>query len=86
VFVTYSITFMSMLLIAVLALRSIGFGGGLFNTIMTLIPPVHMYRQLRGAYDLTRTSALWRTAALLFFAFQAMSLFTVMLLLLGVLG
>jgi hypothetical protein len=53
---------------------------------MILIPPLHMYRQLRGAYQLGRWSAIWRTGALLVFAFTAIILFLLLLLALGVFG
>jgi hypothetical protein len=51
-----------------------------------LIPPIHMYRQLRGAYQLSRFSALWRTIFLLIFSAVSMTIFLLLLLALGVLG
>jgi hypothetical protein len=51
-----------------------------------LLPPLHMYRQLKGAYGLSRSSALWRTAVLLSFTTVALTIFGLLLLLLGVLG
>jgi hypothetical protein len=45
-----------------------------------------MYRQLRGAYQLSRWSALWRTFLLINFAFIAAGLFFTLLLGLGALG
>ena len=54
--------------------------------VLIFVPPIHMYRQLRGAYGLGRLSAIWRTAVLILFAFVAAALFFVMLLALGVLG
>jgi hypothetical protein len=86
VFVTYSITFMSMLLIAFVLLETLGMSDGWLVLALLLIPPVHMYRQLKGAYRLSRWNALWRTFALLNGAVVAMSLFTSLLLVLGVLG
>ena len=86
VFVTYSITFMSLGFIVLTLLRPLGLSGQAAMAAMTLIPPIHIYRQLRGAYQLSRPSALWRTVALLFFAMLASSLFGMLLLLLGVLG
>ena len=80
---TYSIAFMSLLMIVVVLLGSIGLGA-LAGLAMMLIPPVHIYRQLRGAYQLGRFSALWRTAALLVFAGVAMLLFLLLLLTMGV--
>ena len=86
VFVTYSIAFMSLLLIAFVLMRTVGISGGPINLAFVLVPPVHIYRQLRGAYRLGAFGAVWRTAALLFFASVALTLFLLLLLALGVLG
>jgi hypothetical protein len=86
VFVTYSIAFMSMALVTFVLLSLIGTPKDLLDLAFVLIPPVHMYRQLKGAYGLSRFSALWRTLALLIFASIALSLFGMLLLLLGALG
>jgi hypothetical protein len=86
VFVTYSISFMSLGVIALSLLRPLGVPGKFALLAMTFIPPIHMYRQLRGAYALSRWSALWRTFVLINFAFMAASLFFTLLLALGVLG
>ena len=84
VFVTYSLSFMMILVIAgglLVAAGASGTAGLLF-----LVPPFHMYRQLKGAYQLGRFGALWRTIALTVFAFVAVSLFVVLLVALGVFG
>jgi len=86
VFVTYSIAFMSLALIAFVLLGLLGLTGGIVGAIFLLIPPVHMYRQLKDAYGLSRFGAAWRTAALLVFATIALGLFAALLLLIGVLG
>ena len=86
VFVTYSIAFMSLALIALSLLRPLGVGGSFIGLAILLVPPIHIYRQLRGAYALSRFSALWRTAALLVFAGIAAMIFFLLLLMLGVLG
>ena len=86
VFVTYSIAFMNLLLIAFVLLRAIGIAGPAVNLALVLIPPVHIYRQLRGAYRLGVFGAVWRTAALLTFAAAALILFLLLLLAIGVLG
>jgi hypothetical protein len=86
VFVTYSIAFMSLGFIALTLLRPLGIGAGAMFNAMMFLPPIHMYRQLRGAYRLPRFSALWRTFMLLMFASIAASLFMSLLLFLGVLG
>ncbi len=86
VFVTYSVAFMSMLGIVLVLLWAIGLGGGLLQSLILLLPPLHMYRQLRGAYRLSRSSALWRAFMLLIFASVTSSLFLLLLIGLGVLG
>ena len=78
VFVTYSLCFMTLLL-TVLALGAAA-GVPFLGMAALLVPPVHMYRQLRGTYALGRASALWRTWALLMISASALILFTVLLL------
>jgi hypothetical protein len=80
VFVTYSLSFM-MLLLVVASL--VGLVSSSLASIAWLIPPIHMYRQLRGAYEVGRWGAIWRTAALTIFAFIAISLFVSLLVTLG---
>jgi hypothetical protein len=80
VFVTYSICFMMLLLATGSAI------GLLWPTIATLlffVPPIHMYRQLKGAYGLGRWGAFWRTGVLVGFAFAAIGLFATLIVSLG---
>ena len=65
IFVTYSITFMSLLFIALSLLTALGIGGGWVFTALAIIPPIHIYKQLRGTYQLGRIGALIRTVLLL---------------------
>jgi hypothetical protein len=75
VFVTYSLSFMMILVIAGGLLVAAGMPG--FASLLFLVPPFHMYRQLKGAYQLGRWGALIRTFALVTFAFIAAALFLV---------
>lgn len=86
VFVTYSLAFMSLLVIALTLLGRLGVGSTLITFAVLLIPPLHIYKQLRGAYDVGRMSALVRTSLLLVFAFWALVAYLLLLLALGVLG
>lgn len=86
VFVTYSIAFMSLALIAISLLSWVGLPAGIVSLAVLTVPPLHIYRQLKGAYGLSRWSALWRTAALLVLSFVALALFALLLLTLGVFG
>jgi hypothetical protein len=85
VFVTYSIAFMSVGLIVVVLLMQIP-GTEWLRAATIVIPPIHMYRQLRGAYSLSRWSAVWRTAALLSLTLVTITLFLFLLLALGILA
>ena len=86
VFVTYSIAFMSLGLIALSLLRLLGVHPVVAALAITFVPPLHIYRQLRGAYSLSRWSAIWRTFVLINFAVIAAGLFAALLLMLGVIG
>lgn len=86
VFVTYSIAFMTLGLVALTFLRLIGATEAMIGLAIFLVPPVHIYRQLRGGYSLSRWSALWRTAVLLLFATVSAALFLGLLTLIGVLA
>ena len=85
VFVTYSIAFMSLALIVMTVLKPIP-GFGWIAAAIVVVPPIHMYRQLRGAYSLGRWSAAWRTAALLLMTLAAITIFLFLLLALGILA
>ena len=80
VFVTYSLCFMMLLLIAG---TLIGLVSSSLASLAWFLPPVHMYRQLRGAYGVGKFGAVWRTFALTIFAFIAISLFVSLLVTLG---
>ena len=86
VFVTYSIAFMSLAVIALSLLRLLGMPEAIAGFAILFVPPLHIYRQLRGAYELSRWSAAWRTLVLIVFAFVAAILFFTLLLALGALG
>ena len=86
VFVTYSLAFMTLMAVFFSIAIAIGLPNDLAVMAITLIPPVHMFRQLRGAYGLSWPSALWRTIFLLWFAFLAAALFFLGLLTMGLLA
>lgn len=78
VFVTYSLSFMLILLALVSALTVWGQAGWLVGALL-IYAPFHMYRQLREAYALSRFGAWWRTWFLSAFAVIALALFAVAL-------
>jgi hypothetical protein len=73
VFVTYSLSFMMMLVIVAGLLVAVGLSG--WAGLLFFVPPFHMYRHLKQSYQLGRFSAIMRTMALVTFAFIAASLF-----------
>jgi hypothetical protein len=80
VFVTYSLCFMMLLLVTATV---IGLAAPAIEDLAWLVPPFHMYRQLRGTYGVGRWGGIWRTAALSIFAFIAISLFVSLLVTVG---
>lgn len=85
VFATYSPSFMSLLVVFLsLATNLIGgFVGGLAWAAFFLIPPVHMYKQLKYGYRLGRWGAALRTFAVLMIVTITSTLFFLLLLYLG---
>jgi hypothetical protein len=73
VFVTYSLSFMMMLVVTGNLLIAAGFTT--LASLLFFVPPFHMYRQLKEAYGLGRFSAIMRTMALVTFAFAAAGMF-----------
>ncbi|WP_373476450.1 DUF3667 domain-containing protein [Sphingorhabdus sp.] len=84
VFVTYSLSFMMMLVttaaICIQYPQTEPFGA----LLLTFYPPIHMYRQIHQAYETSRFGAFWRMCFLNFFAITALILFTVLIVALGV--
>jgi cell division protein FtsB len=91
VFGLYSLSFISILFIAMVI------AGRLPNTIAAAALPVlsglmalgvlvHMFFQLKGAYQLGWFSAFWRTIVLLLFSLVSLILFVAVIFMLGLLG
>jgi Protein of unknown function (DUF3667) len=80
VFVTYSITFIMLLLVLLSIARALG--ASLAPVLLCL--PIHFFGQLRNAYALSFMSALWRTVALIFICGFVLFTFAAILLALGV--
>ncbi|MGP1352886.1 MAG: DUF3667 domain-containing protein [Parasphingopyxis sp.] len=86
VFVTYSLAFMSLFAIMLTVLGFAGVGAGWIATAATFIPFIHMYKQLRGTYDIGRITAFLRTCILAFFCIFTAMIFFILLLAIGALG
>ncbi|MBI3730827.1 MAG: DUF3667 domain-containing protein [Burkholderiales bacterium] len=79
VFSLYSLSFMALLLMLIAVLNTFSF------TITALlmfvfVPPVHIFAQLRGAYQLGFTASLWRTFALLMVAVCSMLVYILLIM------
>lgn len=83
IFVTFSLSFMMLLVTVVSLLAMIGAPGWTYGCLIAFAPPVHIFAQLRGTYALNWFSALWRTIALLIFGNITLTLFALLLLGLG---
>jgi hypothetical protein len=83
VFVTYSLSFMSLLFIVMSLLSLVPGGGGWALWLFAIAAPLHLYKRLRYAYGLTRFSALWRFLVLQFCVMIVLVLFLQALLVLG---
>lgn len=86
VFVTYSLGFMSLLAIVLTLLGQVAALEPVVALSATIVPPVHLFRQLRQAYRLTRVSALIRLFILLVCSGVVLTLFLLLLVGLGLLG
>ena len=82
VFVTYSLAFVSLL--AIIGSVAVSFGFNLLMIALLVFIPVHMFRQLKGAYQLSTASALWRTVALTLISWFALAVFGLAILTLGI--
>jgi hypothetical protein len=83
IFVTYSLSFVTLLFVVLSILGKIGVGAVPLLMVGVVVTPIHMYKQLRHAYQLSRFSAFWRLMALSFFIWVVLILFFQLLLLLG---
>ncbi len=83
IFVTYSLSFMTLLILAMVLLTQAGLHVAIISIASTLIPPIHIYKQLRSTYGLSRFSALWRLMALSLFILIILLLFFQLLLMIG---
>lgn len=86
IFTTYSISFMLLLLILLSVAATAGVHSDIWETALVFVPPLHMYKQLRGAYGLSRFGAVLRLFFLLIVITLVLTLFSALLLLIGVLG
>jgi len=83
IFSIYSLSFMSLGVVALTLFGKLGIPAAIVSLLAILGPPVHMYRQLKGTYRLGRFGAFWRTFALLVITSITSSLFIAFLFYMG---
>jgi hypothetical protein len=86
IFITYSISFMMMFLIALTLAAAFGISGAIWGTALAIVPPLHLYKQLRHAYGLSRFGAWLRLFLLSIGISIVLTIFFVLLLLIGMIG
>lgn len=83
IFSIYSLSFMSLGVVALTVFGRLGLPAAIVSLAAIFLPPVHMYRQLKGTYRLGRFGAFWRTFALLVITSITSSLFIAFLFYMG---
>jgi hypothetical protein len=86
IFITYSISFMMMFLILLTLAAAFGVSGAIWGTALGIVPPLHLYKQLRHAYGLSRFGAFLRLFLLSIGISIVLTIFFVLLLLIGMIG
>ena len=87
VFVLYSLTAMSILMMVTSVLGGLWSGFGVIGGLAFVFGiPAHMFAQLKGAYRLSWFSTAWRTVLLLLFCIFALTLFLLGIMMLGLTG
>nr|WP_298717498.1 DUF3667 domain-containing protein [uncultured Steroidobacter sp.] len=83
IFVTYSISFMMLFAVAVTLLYDLGVSAWIWGTAIAIVPPLHLYKQLRGAYGISRFGAWVRLLLLSIMISFVLTLFSVILFAIG---
>ncbi|WP_379553961.1 DUF3667 domain-containing protein [Qipengyuania sp. DGS5-3] len=84
IFVTYSLAFMSLLFVTLSVAATLGAPTPLIALSAIFIPPLHMYKQLKYGYELSRAGALLRTFLLTnIVVFVVLAIFLWLLIALG---
>jgi hypothetical protein len=86
IFITYSISFMMAFLILLTLAAAFGVSGAIWGTALGIVPPLHLYKQLRYAYGLSRFGAMLRLFMLSIAVTIVLMIFFTLLLMIGMLG
>ena len=80
IFAIYSLSAMTLMVVGLIGLYLVGVNQAWLWLALFLIPPVHIYKQLKGAYRLGRFGAFWRMCTLLVMTTITSTLFFLLLL------
>lgn len=83
VFITYSLSFVSLIFIVCSAISAIENIGVSAFALLGVLAPLHLYVQLRQAYNLSHASTLWRFVAIIAAVQVVMLAFLILLALIG---
>ncbi len=83
IFVTYSLGFITLLTLAIVVATLLGMPTVIVVLASLFIPPLHLYKQLRGTYGLSRWKASWRLLVLTIFIIVILAIFSWLLLMVG---
>ncbi|MBM0104274.1 DUF3667 domain-containing protein [Steroidobacter sp. S1-65] len=86
VFITYSISFMMLFVVLLSLAATLGISAAIWGTALAVIPPLHLYKQLRYAYRLSRFGTWLRLFLLSIMIFFVLIMFGILLLALGMTG
>lgn len=86
IFVTYSLAFMTLLATFATIASTLGTAGVTLASLLFFVPPVHIYKQLKGAYGLSRFGAFVRMFLLTISSTIVIVLFVLLLVGLGLVG
>jgi hypothetical protein len=86
IFVTYSISFMMLFAVALTLLYDLGVSAWIWGTAIGIVPPLHLYKQLRGAYGVSRFGAWVRLFLLSIMITFVLTIFGVILVAVGMNG
>jgi len=82
VFSLYSLSFMALLSIVAAIVNTFSFSMTAL-LLFIFVPPIHIFRQLRGAYELGVYASLWRTFALLLIAACSLLIYLLLIVVLS---
>jgi hypothetical protein len=83
IFATYSLSAMTLMVVLLSFANALGMWSALIALTFLIFPPWHMYRQLKGAYRLSRWGAWWRMWMLVFSAYTSALIFFMFLVAVG---